>query len=183
MQTTLLPKKDLKFTKRLTHGGVRMKPVRKVKRPLVPGTITHTILKSSKAMGKLSFLRHKKIVKSLLENRARKFFIEVTDFVNMGNHLHLKVRFKDPKRFANFLRTFTAMLARKITGACRGVKFGKFWDGLAYTRVLTTKIEEYGLRRYFEANRIERDIGKLERENYLASGSIQSISLKKIIRI
>lgn len=183
MQMTFLPKKELKFAKRLTHGGLCKKPKRKTKRLLIPGAITHTILKSSKARGALSLLRHKKVVHSLLKVRARKFMIEVIDFVNMGNHLHLKVRFKDPKRFANFLRTFTAILARKITGACRGVIFGKFWDGLAYTRVLTIKIEEYGLRKYFRANRIERQFGKLAREIYLEDDSREQSSKKNHLQI
>lgn len=85
----------------------------------------------------------------------------------MGNHLHLKVRFKDPKRFHNFLRTFTGLLARKLTQAHRGTKFGKFWDGLAYTRVVLTKPEELGLRIYFEGNHRQRELGYSARVEYL----------------
>lgn len=172
MQTTLLPKKDLKFTKRLTHGGARAKK-RKTKRPLIPGAITHTVLKSSKAYGSRSFLKNKRLVDSLLKERARKFFVDILAYENMGNHIHLKLRFKDSKRFQHFLRTFMGLLARKLTKANRGKKFGKFWDGLAFTRVLTSKLEEYGLRKYFRANHIERENGMFAREEYLSGWKVE----------
>lgn len=166
-QLNLLQQNELKYFKKNTHGGVNLKKRRKVKRPLIPGAITHLVLKSSKAKGDLSFYKHKKVVHFLLKERSKKFFVEILDYVNMGNHLHLKVRFKDPRKFQNFLRTFAALLARKITGAHRGTKFGKFWDGLAYTRVLLSKIEELGLKIYFEGNHRQRELGYHDRTNYL----------------
>jgi REP element-mobilizing transposase RayT len=179
MQTSLLPKKHLKYFKSRTHGGMNLKKRRKIKRPLVPGAITHIVLKSSKATGQLSFYKHKKLVRSLLDQRAKKFFVEIKDFANMGNHLHLKVKFKDSKRFQNFLRTFAALLARAITQAKKGNKFGKFWDGLVYTRVLLTKFEELGLRVYFEGNHLERELGRSERDLYLKRWNQYLYRLKK----
>ncbi len=85
----------------------------------------------------------------------------------MGNHLHLKIRFKDRKYVGQFLKSFSATLARAITGAKKGNKFGKFWDGLVFTRVLTTKIEDLGIKGYFEANHRQREYGYAEREFYL----------------
>lgn len=167
MQQTFLPKTKLKYLKARTHGGEAMKNRRKDKRPLIPGAATHLCLKASKAKGQLSFYNHKKVVHALMKNKARKFFVEILDFVNMGNHLHIKVRFKDPKRFQQFLKSYTSLLARMITGARRGQPFGKFWDGLAYTRVLTSAFEELSLRGYFEANHRERELGWQERKFYL----------------
>jgi REP element-mobilizing transposase RayT len=167
MQQTLLPKNELKYLKARTHGGMKLKKRRKVARPLVAGAVTHLVLTSSKAKGEFSFYRHKKVVEHLLRDRARLYFIEIIDFVNMGNHLHIKVRFKDTVRFKNFLRAFCGLLPRKLTHAHRGTRFGRFWDGLAYTRVLLTKLEEFGLRAYFEGNRREKDLGPQARETYL----------------
>jgi REP element-mobilizing transposase RayT len=166
-QLKLVPKFELKYIKARTHGGTSLKKRRKRARPLVPGAITHVVFKARKASGSLSFYRNKKMVQALLNERSKKYFIEILDFVNMGNHLHLKVRFRDPERFKLFLRTFAAMLARKITGAVRGVKFGKFWDGLVFTRVLLSKFEELGLRGYFNANFKERELGYQARIEYL----------------
>jgi REP element-mobilizing transposase RayT len=144
-----------------------MKKRRKMKRPLIPGLITHVVFKSSKAKGDLSFYKNKRLVEGLLKERSNKFLVQVVAFVNMGNHLHLKVKFKDPVRFKNFLKTYAALLARRITGAKKGITFGRFWDGLVYTRVLTSAFEELGLRGYFEGNHIERELGYRARQEYL----------------
>ena len=164
MQLSLTPQKNLKSLKGWTHGGVSLKKRRKLKRPLVPKAITHVVFKSSKAKGDLSFYKNKRIVKKLLDEKSKKFFVEILDYVNMGNHLHLKVRFNDTKRFGQFIKSFSAMVARRITGAKKGKPFGKFWDGLVYTRVLTSRLEELGLRGYFEGNHIERELGYAQRE-------------------
>jgi hypothetical protein len=87
----------------------------------------------------------------------------------MGNHLHLKISGNDTNRMKLFLRTFAGLLARDLTGAHRGSKFGKFWDGLVYTRVLHSRLEELGLKGYFEANHRQREMGYSERERYLKS--------------
>lgn len=85
----------------------------------------------------------------------------------MGNHLHLKVKFKDRRRFQQFLKSFSALLAREITGAKKGNPFGKFWDGLVFTRILMSSFEELGLKGYFTGNHIQKEIGYKQREEYL----------------
>ena len=159
MQLNLVSKTNLRSIKACTHGGVSLKKRRKVARPLIPGLITHVVLKSSKAKGNLSFYKHKKLVTKLFNEKKKKFFIEILDWV--------KVRFKDRMRFAQFLKSLTALIARQITGAKKGNKFGKFWDGLVYTRVLLTKLEEYGLSGYFEANHRQREYGYQDRISFL----------------
>ena len=167
MQLQLIQKNDLRTVKAWSFGGVKLKKRRKIARPLQPGSLTHVVLKSSKAKGRLSFYTHKHFVRSLLKQKSQKFFVEILDFVNMGNHLHLKVRFKDKKRFQQFLKSFTSLLARKITGARRGKPFGRFWDGLVFTRVIRTKLEELKLKGYFQANRVEREKGYQARDLFL----------------
>jgi REP element-mobilizing transposase RayT len=167
MQMNLIPKNELRHIKSYSLGGCSLKKRRKIKRPLIPGLITHVVFKSSKAKGELSFYKHKHLVSNLLKAKSKKFFIEILDWVNMGNHLHLKVRFKDRARMGQFLKSFSATLARAITGAKRGNRFGKFWDGLVYTRVLISKLEELGLKGYFEGNHRQRELGYHERQRYL----------------
>ncbi|MCE3010824.1 MAG: transposase [Proteobacteria bacterium] len=158
---------SLNQIKARSFGGEKLKKRRKIQRPLVPGKVHHVVFKSSKAKGSLSFYTHKLIVARLLKSKARKFFVEIQDFVNMGNHLHLKVRFKDRYRFGQFLKSFAGTLARQITGAKKGKAFGRFWDGIVFTRVLLSSFEELRLRGYFEGNHRQRELGYKERENYL----------------
>ncbi len=169
MQLSLIPKKNLKTFESLKHGGDLRKNKRKIKRPLLPNKITHIVFKSSKAKNNLSFYKHKNIILKLLRERSKKYSIEILDFVNMGNHLHIKARSKNLSNLKNFLRTFPALVARKITQAKKGFKFGKFWDHLVFTRVLISSFEILGLKGYFEANRIERDNGYGARLDYLNS--------------
>lgn len=166
-QFSLISQKDLRVIKAFSHGGMKLKKRRKIKRPLIAGKITHVVFKSSKAKGALSFYNHKRLVARLLKEKSTKFFIEILDWVNMGNHLHLKVRFKDRHRMGQFLKSFAGTLARQITGARKGNKFGTFWDGLVFTRVIRSKIEELGLKGFFEANHRQRELGYTEREFFL----------------
>lgn len=178
-QMNLIPKNDLRHIKAKSFGGVSLKKRRKVERPLREGLVHHVVFKSSKAKGKLSFYAYKNLVSDLLKERSKKFFVEILDWVNMGNHLHLKVRFKDRKRFQNFLKTFAGLLARKITKSHRGTSFGKFWDGLVYTRILTSKLEILSLKGYFEGNHREREMGFRERRDFLLHWNQWIYRLKK----
>jgi REP element-mobilizing transposase RayT len=157
----------LQQIKSRSFGGEKLKKRRKTKRPLIPGKIHHVVFKSSKAKGPLSFYAHKIFISRLLKEKSQKFFVEIQDFVNMGNHLHLKVRFKDRHRFGQFLKSIAGTLARHITGAKKGQSFGRFWDGLVFTRILVSSFEELGLKGYFEGNHRQRELGYSEREQYL----------------
>lgn len=169
IQMTFQNKAELKFIKSWSHGGLSLKKRRKTRRPLLPKKKIHVVFKSKKATGALSLLAHQKLINRLLTERGKKYFVTIHEKVNMGNHLHLKVSCQDIKMFQNFLRTFAAILARKITGAHRANSFGRFWDGLVFTRVLHSSLEELGLRGYFEANHRERELGPQSREAYLNS--------------
>jgi REP element-mobilizing transposase RayT len=180
MQMNLLSKEELRYVKSWSHGGSKIKLRRKIKRPLVANLPIHVVFKSSKARGSLSFYKHKQLVARLLQQRAKKYFVEVKQFVNMGNHLHLCVKFKNRELFQNFLRTFAALLARKITGASRAKGFGRFWDGLVFTRVLHSSLEVLGLKGYFEGNHRQRELGPQERQQYLAGFNSFLKSLKSV---
>jgi REP element-mobilizing transposase RayT len=179
-QIELIPKNSLSEIKGRSFGGISKKKRRKVERPLRAGLIHHVVFKSSRAHGKLSFYTHKALVAQLLKERSRKNFVEILDWVNMGNHLHLKVRFKDKARFQSFLKTFAGLLARKITNSHRGTSFGRFWDGLVYTRILTSKLEILSLRGYFEGNHRERELGPQERRDFLLRWNQWIYRLKKV---
>ena len=155
-----------KISKRVWHGGAKSLGHRKVARPLSAKKWIHLNLKSKRAQGEWSFLHRKnrRLVSETLKFQARRWGIELKDWVNMGNHLHIKCRFSQRHNFQNFLRRVTALIARRITSARKGVKIGRFWDGLAFTRILKTSFEELQLKHYFAANRIESLHGPLARE-------------------
>ena len=106
-------------------------------------------------------------IAKLLPVKAKKFGVELKEFVNMGDHIHFEIRILNRRCFQNFLRSITSLIARHVTGARKGVRFGRFWEGLAFTRVVETSFEEWKLREYFIANRVERQHGYEAREKYL----------------
>ena len=177
---------------RSSHGGISSEGKRKEYRPLAEKKWIHLTLKSAKAKGEWSFLtpKNRKIVNDILKSKAKKWGVQLAEVVNVGNHLHIKLRFKYREGFQNFLRSVTSLIARKITNARRGYKIAgqkiaesdtttgkasrnnpkdvaKFWQGLAFTRVIRTRIEELQLKGYFHANRVQAVKGEKAREEFL----------------
>ena len=129
----------------------------------------HLVLKSEKAVGKYSFLgaKNKILVETILKQKARKFGVSIADLANVGNHIHLKIKITTRNEFQKFLKSVTALIARKVTGAKKGQPFGKFWQGLAFTRVLKSYTEELNLKGYFMGNRTKAELGPVARERLL----------------
>lgn len=154
---------------RTQHGGLNTKGHRKLERPLSTKKWIHLVLKSDKAVGRFNFLlpKNKKIIKAILNQKARQFNIKLADGANVGNHLHLKIKIQSRQKFQQFLRSITCLIARKITGAKKGNKFGRFWQGLAFTRVLTSALEELNLKGYIASNRREANQGPKARKLFL----------------
>jgi hypothetical protein len=156
-QLSLFETKEKKRYTRTQHGGTSNRGKRKLERPLSTKQWIHLVLKSDKAIGKMSFLNpvHKLMIEQTLRSKSKKFGVPIADKANAGNHLHLKIRITSRESFQQFLKSSTSLIARKITGARRGKPFGRFWQGLAYTRVLKSWTEELNLRGYIMANRLE----------------------------
>ena len=184
-QKSLFEFSDDKTTRRRysrrTHGGAATKPARKLERPLSRKDFIHLILKSEKAKGGLSFLKRENdiAIRDILRMKAHKFGVSISDFANVGNHLHIRIKVQSRESFQKFLKAVTCLIARKITSARRGKPFGKFWQGLAFTRIITSRMEELGLRGYFEANRREAKHGYATREKFLKEFDDWLRSLKK----
>lgn len=152
--------------RRKTYGGAEQNGLRKIKRPLDHRRPVHLLLKSSHARAKLSMLsgKNRLEIKALITKWAAKFSIKIHGMENMGNHLHIIATFPRREAFADFLRTITSLIARKITGARKGRPFGKrFWDDLAFTRVITGWRDVKGVKNYLGKNAVERDVGPMAR--------------------
>jgi REP element-mobilizing transposase RayT len=122
----------------------------------------HLVLKSSHAKGRMSFLAfaNRVVVEKTLRERAKQFQVVIQGFENMGNHIHLIVKFKSRAMFQRFLKTVTGLIARLVTGARRGNAFGKrFFDHLAFSRIVQGTRDLRGLVGYFFKNEIEREVG------------------------
>jgi len=91
--------------------------------------------------------------------------VRIYQYANSGNHLHLLLRAKTRRGFQRFLRTFSALVPRIVTGAKKGMPIvardpkghGKFWDALAYTRIASWGRHFFNGRYYVIRNELEAE--------------------------
>jgi len=144
---------------RTEHGGAVRRGRRKLERPVSTRKPLHVVLSSHRARGPWSLQRHDRAVRGALRQMARRFDIRVYDFANVGSHLHLLVRCRRRGAFQGFLRSFAGIVARRVTGAKRGRPAGPFFDGLAWSRIVTWGRDYIGVRHYLFRNQIEATSG------------------------
>jgi REP element-mobilizing transposase RayT len=143
------------------HGhGVRSGK-RKLARPFDSKRCMHLTLRSSKARGTWSFLRAKteKNIKGLIYTHAAKANVKIYRYANGGNHLHLLVKASSRRGFQKFLRTVTGLIPRLVTGAKKGSSLqgqkAKFWDGLAYSKLVSWGRQFKDTTNYIFMNELE----------------------------
>ncbi|MFZ4405071.1 MAG: hypothetical protein ACOYOK_13290 [Pseudobdellovibrionaceae bacterium] len=185
-------KKDQALRSAKNHGGQLSKGKAKRKRPLAPNTWMHFVFKSSVAKGAFSLLnpRHRFAIQKLIQQQARQHFVIIKDGVNMGNHLHLQIKFKNPDLLRRFLRIITGRIAMLVTGARKGRsvtqilkrKAVRFWDELCYSRIVKSSFEVRQLSGYLQANRIERQQGYQARQKFLQNFNKKVSALKSAIK-
>ena len=148
-------------------------------RPFHSKADLHIVIRSEKARGKLSLLRHDTRIGQKVHAIARKVFVEVKDYANVGNHIHLRVRARSRDGLNAFLRAITGVIARIVAGRDRGwaagrgarrlgapaaratadVGSGPFWDARPFSRIVSAATDVQSLAQYFELNRVERETG------------------------
>lgn len=150
-QLALLPKPSLE------HGSTLRTGKRKTARPIDTKRAMHLVMRASRARGQWSMLReeHKGRIERLVRLTSSCHGVRVYRFSNVGNHLHLLVRARTRDGFQNFLRVVTAQTAALVTGARKGNPKGKFWDALAYSRVVSWGREFKKLQAYLSKNLLE----------------------------
>jgi REP element-mobilizing transposase RayT len=134
-------------------------------RPFHSKADLHIVMRSEHATGKKSFLAHAKRVREITNSLAKRSFIELKDFANSGNHLHLIVRARSKPALTTFLKGLSGVLCRLVTGIQRGRAGEKralgysFWDGRPFSRILTTMEIFRAVKNYLELNRFEISAG------------------------
>ncbi len=155
------------LSNRKSYGGI-VKAKRKITRPLDKKRLHHVILKSRHATGAMSFKnnKHQIVLKDLIFSKAKRYGVRIAKLSNVGNHFHLLLRFQDRELVKTFFKVIAGMIARIITGAQRGNKFGKFWDGIVFSRVVSTGLDEVRMFDYLDANCVEALFGRKARMHF-----------------
>jgi REP element-mobilizing transposase RayT len=145
------------FKKRAVHGGGIRAGKRKLSRPFIPGQPLHVVLRSSKARGDWSLLKKKNenSVSRIIYAHAERNGVDIYQYANGGNHLHVLLKCKSKKRFQAFLKSATGLIARHVLNAKKGRKQGKFWDGLAYSKLVFWGKQFKAAKNYVLKNMLE----------------------------
>jgi REP element-mobilizing transposase RayT len=139
----------------LSHGGDLRQGKRKIARPVDPNRPIHIVLRATRARGEWSMLhrRNKARIFLLIHQKAERFDVKIYRFSNVGNHLHILALPGSRDGFQNFLRASTGAIAFWVTGAKKGQPLrARFWDLLAFTRVLSWGREFMSVKNYFVKN-------------------------------
>jgi hypothetical protein len=141
----------------LDYGGNVRAGKRKIQRPFDRKRPVHLVFRSSRAKGEWSFLnrRNKGRVHALLLELTQKYGIKLYQFENVGNHLHLLAKFPGRSELKTFLRVFTQRLMFLVTGARKGNPRGRFFDGIAYSKVISWGREFSAVKAYLWKNALE----------------------------
>jgi len=138
------------------HGGVAHTGRRKSARPLEPTLPLYIVLRSSRAQGSWSLKRPdlEPRIHQTCYTLAERYGVQIIEYANGGDQLHLLVRMDSRAGFQAFLRAFAGITARHVTGARKGKPTGKFWDALTYSRVMSWGVEFEELRNSLSRNEL-----------------------------
>lgn len=145
--------------KKIFGGSLLKKSHAKIARPISTKEAMHIVLRSSLAKGKYSMLEKNRArrIKETIEAQAKRFQIQIYEFANVGNHIHLLVKAYHRDLFKGFLRAIAGLIARIALGVERGkAKALKFWDQRPFTRIVSWKkdferVKDYVVQNFDEA--------------------------------
>jgi len=145
-------------------GGSVLREGGKKARPLSANLPIHLVLRSSRAVGKWSFLRKEGAYAYLIRRLAIRYSVKIYRLANVGNHFHLLLSIKDRAKFQNFLRVLTPKIAYIATGIFNSKKLKQFWDAPAFTTIVKNwgkdfeSVDEYVLINQMEGKGVPRKL-------------------------
>ena len=114
--------------RKLAYGGMTQRK-RKSQRPFSRNKPIHPVLKSELSKNEKSFRLYKIWIEKLIRSKAQTHFVEVSDLVIMGHHLHIKLKALARNEFQKYLKVITSLVARHITKAQKGKAYLLYFSG------------------------------------------------------
>jgi REP element-mobilizing transposase RayT len=156
-QLVLFDKSRLGDPRLREHGGDVRLGKRKIARPVDTKKPLHIVLRSSRATSAWSMLRPERAsrIRRTAGSLARRYDVRLYRYANVGNHIHVLATVRSRAALQSFLRGFAGVTARLVTGARKGRPVGRFWDRLAYTRIVSWGREFSTVGAYVKQNHDE----------------------------
>jgi hypothetical protein len=131
-------------------------------RPLAVRSSMHLVMRSSRAVGSLSFRlpKNSKCIDQILGKFSKKYSVKILSTGNAGNHLHFHIQLLYRDSYRPFIRAISSAIALAVTGVSRWNRAGdlrkmKFWDRRPFTRILSGFRDRLALKDYIEINQLE----------------------------
>lgn len=144
------------------YGGdlLKKRKGRKRGRPLDTRNTMHLVLRSTKAVGKWSFLRsHNKVrIEQIFKKFSARYGVKIIAMANVGNHLHLQIKLSNRFTYNPFIRAVTGAIAMAVTQTSRWRKLTtkeRFWNCRPFTCVVKSLRAFLNLRDYIRVNELE----------------------------
>jgi putative transposase len=121
-------------------GGVlRNKRAGRGRRPLSTRRPLHVVFKLNRQAHQRG-LRHPAtytLVRSAIQQYARRFFVKIEHVSIQGDHIHLLIRTSKRSLFHYFFRVLAGQIAQRVTGTSSTPRKGpKFWKYRPFSRVI-----------------------------------------------
>lgn len=150
-QLSLLPKLAKSST---SFGGSLLHGRRKAERPISAKRPMHLVLKSTQAVGTLSFVNHRRSLEVVLQRCARKWGVRLMDHQWNWNHLHVVILVPNRTIYHHWIRELTGSVVRTLEGKT-GIFLRRFFDHRPFTRVLQWGRDLQNALAYLELNEME----------------------------
>ena len=131
----------------------------RTQRPIYAKKALHLVLRSSLATGQFSMKRKELSARvwDIIVKHANQNGIQIYEYANGGNHLHLLIRVRRRDSYCRFIRSISGLIARAVKGCEKGTPLnGKFWDHRPFTRVVGFAGKQFQkVKLYLARNRLE----------------------------
>jgi REP element-mobilizing transposase RayT len=156
-QLALFRQQRIADPRQLEHGGDVRLGKRKLARPIDTKRPLHVVLRSSRAKREWSMLHSKFAarIRRKANSLARCHDVRLYRYANVGNHIHMLASVRSRPALQSLLRVFAGATAQIVTGARKGRPSGKFWDRLAYSRIVSWGREFRSVSAYVRQNEDE----------------------------
>ncbi len=149
-------------------GGSLLNSNPKMKRPISTHKPMHLVIRSTKAIGSLSFLKISRKIDLILSTQSKSSGVKIMRRANAGNHIHLVILPQSRASYVRFIRAVTGLIARQVLAKSRKtLDITKFWDKRPFTRFVEWGTDLGNVFRYLKLNTLEAlgffDYGRIPR--------------------
>lgn len=157
-QLSLIP--DQTQSRLKSFGGDLNQGKRKTARPISVKRPMHLVIKSTRAVGRLSFSNHQRPLDQTLRRTSRKWGVVLRKTAWLGNHVHLILQFGSRAQYQGWIREVTATIVYVLKSRIQKHlelinQLTRFFDHRPFTRIIEWGRDFQNALNYLTLNQME----------------------------